>query len=143
MTGSHTSLLPTRVLCVDDNVDATSVLRLLIGTDPTMCCVGCLSTVDQMETEIARLGADAPLVVILDATMPEKSPLEAMRRLAPRFPKTRMIVYSAHDDPAFVQRAMDSGAWGFVSKNDEPRSILHAVRDVATGRRYPGPAAGA
>lgn len=123
---------PTRVLCVDDSSDVTAVMQMVIESEPTMECVGCLASADHLIDRVRRM-SPPPDVVLLDATMPGKNPLAAMSELAVEFPGIRTIVYSGYDDPGFVERARDSGAWGCVSKNDEPDAILHAVRQVTAG----------
>lgn len=72
-------------------------------------------------------------MLIHDANMPGMDPLAAMQALAVACPGTRAIIYSGHDDQAFVDHAVDAGAWGCVSKHDEPEAILRAVREVAAG----------
>lgn len=132
-----------RVLFVDDNRDLSAVLRMVIDAEPDMRYVGSLVSADKLVAEVRRLCTQAPrpthdaatpLVVILDATMPGKDPLEAMSELAAAFPQVRTIIYSGHDDPGFIERAIDAGAWGCVSKSDEPTAITRAVREVWAGR---------
>lgn len=124
---------PTRVLCVDDNPDMTAALRLIIGSDPSMVCVGCLASASDLIAEVRRLHPP-PDVLILDATMAGTDPFTAMKELAAECPGTRAIIYSGHDDPSFVERAVNAGAWGCVSKHEEPEAIVRAVREVAAGR---------
>lgn len=124
---------PTRVLCVDDNPDMTAAMRMLIDTEPRMECVGCLSSADRLVHELRRLRPD---VVLLDATMPGKDPLQAISEIAAEFPAIRTIVLSGHDDPAFIERAGSAGARGCLSKRDEPGTILRAVREVAAGNAW-------
>lgn len=131
--------VPIRVLCVDDSPDITMVMRIVIESAPMMECVGCLSSADHLVEEARRLTAPPnpkSLVVLLDATMPGKNPLAAMSELATDFPEIKMIIYSAHDDEAFIDRAMDAGAWGCVSKNDHPDTVLRIVREVAAGNAW-------
>jgi two-component system response regulator DesR len=132
-----------RVLFVDDNRDLSAVLGMVINAEPDMRCVGTLVSADKLVAEVRRFCTQAPrptpdaakpLVVILDATMPGKDPLEAMSELAAAFPQVRTIIYSGHDDPGFIKRAVDAGAWGCVSKRDEPTAITRAVREVWAGR---------
>ncbi len=130
---------PTRVLCVDDNPDIIAVLRMIIDTDPTMRCVGGLESADRLIERVRRLGRP-PDVVLLDATMRGASPLTVMAAMAAEFPAIRTIFYTGNADPDFIDRAINAGAWGWVSKSEEPDTILRAVREVAGGNTWwPGP----
>jgi DNA-binding NarL/FixJ family response regulator len=134
-----TTALPTRVLCVDDNHDMTAVMRMVIDAEPGMQCVGCLGSADKLRDEVRRLHAPpqghAPLVILLDATMPGKSPFLAMTEVAAEFPDARTIIYSGHDDPAFIERALEAGAWDCISKRDDPEAIVRAVKEVVARDR--------
>jgi two-component system, NarL family, invasion response regulator UvrY len=123
----------TRVLCVDDRKDVADSLRLIISSEPTMQCVGCLASANDLVEQVQNCDP-RPDVVILDATMPGKDPLVAIEELAVACPSTRAIVYSGRDDAALVRRAREKGAWAFVSKHDDPRALLRAVREVAAGK---------
>jgi DNA-binding NarL/FixJ family response regulator len=123
---------PTRVLCVDDNSDITAVMRMVIETDAGLICVGCLASADRLISEVRGMNQQ-PHVILLDATMPGTSPLDVMRDMAAEMPTIRTIVYSGHTDSAFIDRVMNLGAWGYVSKNDDPATILQAVHVVAAG----------
>jgi DNA-binding NarL/FixJ family response regulator len=70
-------------------------------------------------------------VVLLDATMPGKSPVEALGELSKALPKVKTIIYTAHDNEDIINRLLSAGAWGFVSKNDNPESIVSAVRKAS------------
>ncbi|MFA6046104.1 MAG: hypothetical protein WC718_14060 [Phycisphaerales bacterium] len=64
--------------------------------------------------------------------MPGKSPLEALRELDAAFPHVRTIILSGHSDAIFIDRVFAARAWGrYVSKGDEPDTVLQAVREVA------------
>jgi DNA-binding NarL/FixJ family response regulator len=129
------AVLPTQVLCVDDNSEMTLVLRLMINAEPMMRCVGCLGSADHLLRRVRGLDPP-PDVVVLDAMMPGKDALEAMGEMTAEFPAIRTIVYSGHDDPGFLERMRGAGAWGCVSKREEPDTILRAVREVAAGRTW-------
>lgn len=122
------------ILVVDDNEDMTSMLARIIDGEPDMACVGTLACADELVETIARV---APSVALLDLTMPGRNPLEAMAEASARFPQTRIIVLSGHDDPARIDEAIDRGAWGFVAKHSDVQQVLAAVRAVASGELYP------
>jgi DNA-binding NarL/FixJ family response regulator len=62
-----------------------------------------------------------------------------MRRIRKDDPEARIIMFSMNDDPAFVVRAIEMGAQGYVSKGDDPRLLVKAVRKVAAGDHFISP----
>lgn len=129
----------TRVFCVDDNVELTAILRLMIGSDASMQWVGCLASADRLIEKLRALSPPAD-VVLMDASMPGKCPFSVMSELAAKLPAVKTIVYSGHHDAAIVDRAQRMSARGVVSKRDEPDAILFAIREVAAGRScWPSP----
>ena len=47
-----------------------------------------------------------------------------------------VIVLSMHDEQFFADRAMKSGARGYVSKQDAPETIVKAIREVMAGENF-------
>lgn len=136
MTPTPTSI---RVLCVDDLPDITKVMQMMIDAEPDMKCVGCLHSANQLVEEIARHNPagesqDSQFIVVLDASMPGKDSFEALRDLSAAFPSVRTIIYSGYDGRDFADRAIDAGAWGCISKSEDPSAIVEAVRLVAAGQ---------
>jgi DNA-binding NarL/FixJ family response regulator len=117
----------------------TAVMQMVIDAEPGMQCVGCLGAADHLLDEVRRWSmppqGHAPLVILLDATMPGKSPFAAMIEVAAEFPAVRTIIYSGYDDPAFIERALEAGAWDCISKRDDPEAIVRAVREVVARNR--------
>ena len=119
-----------KVLCVDDNPDLGRLYRTVIDAQPGMKCVGCLDSADGLIGEVERTQPD---VVLIDLTMPGRDPLDAIRELAAAHPQTRAIVFSGIDDAATVDRAVEAGAWGYVSKSRDIHSVVDAIRRVSSG----------
>ena len=119
-----------KVLCVDDSPDIARLMHMSIDAEPDLSSVGFLLTADDLVDEVAR---SKPNVVLLDLTMPGKSPLAALGELNEAHPETKTIVYSGYDDEESITRAVDSGAWGYVSKHHDLKAILDAIRRVAGG----------
>ncbi len=122
-----------RVLCVDDNLDISQVLRMLIDGTQGMQCVGCLASADTLLVEAERLSPD---VVIIDVSMPGKDVIEAIGELGTASPLVRTIVFSASNNSVVPRFAKISGASGWLSKNEEPEIIVQAIRDVAAGKSF-------
>ena len=124
---------PIRVLCVDDNADMLDMMQMIIDAEPSMQCIGCLKSADRLIQTI--LGMDEPpQVILLDATMPGKDPLVVLKKMTDSGHESRTLVLSGYDDAAFIKRTREAGAWGFVSKCEEPQAILQAVRNASEGK---------
>jgi two-component system response regulator DesR len=125
-----------RVLCVDDNplvVDALSLkLKLLGGFE-------WLEPVSDAQALAAEVMRQRPDIVLLDLDMPGRDPIDALAELGSRCPATRVVIFSGHTRPDLIERAVDAGAWGFVSKHAGVETIVNALRRVAAGEFLLGP----
>jgi len=119
-----------KVLCADDSMDISTLLRMSIAAEPDLECVGCVHEVDSIIDEVGRTGPD---VLIIDLSMPGRNSLDVVRELSQRHPATRAIIYSGYDDTRSMDLAIDAGAWGYVSKHGDLSILLEAVRRVAAG----------
>jgi DNA-binding NarL/FixJ family response regulator len=72
----------------------------------------------------------------MDIAMPRLNGLEATRQLVKTLPDTRIIVLTAHSDDAYVKSAVDSGAAGFLLKQDTTQDVCRAIREVHRGGIY-------
>jgi two-component system, NarL family, invasion response regulator UvrY len=78
----------------------------------------------------------APQIVVMDITLPGMSGLEAMRCMLAHRPATRTLIFSMHEDVIFAKRALQAGAFGYVSKASAPGVLVEAVLAVASGKKY-------
>jgi DNA-binding NarL/FixJ family response regulator len=129
---------PISVIVVDDNADFVSMLATLIDGESDMVCAGTLASADTLLETVVEIKPD---VVLLDLTMPGRKPLDAVAEASQRVPDSRIIVLSGYDDQATVDRAVDQGAWGFVSKHGDVPDILRSIRAVAAAQMYLKPPA--
>jgi len=125
----------TRVLIVDDHPVVVSGCRSLFASD---------RSVKIEEAADAKSGHKAfmtrkPDVTIIDINLPDVSGFELMRRIRKEDPDAKIIMFSMNDDPAFVVRAVEMGAQGYVGKGDDPRTLMKAVRKVASGDNFISP----
>ncbi|WP_170008243.1 response regulator [Bacillus fonticola] len=77
-----------------------------------------------------------PDVVIMDINMPETNGVEATRKLINRYPETKVIILSIHDDESYVTHALKSGAMGYLLKDMDSEALVQAVKVVADGGSY-------
>src|ERR1700709_618394 len=122
----------TKVLIVDDHPVVLSGCRSLFAADPSVKIDGASDAKSGHRAFLSR----KPDVTVIDINLPDVSGFELMRLIRKDDPHARIIMFSMNDDPAFVVRAVEMGAQGFVSKADDPRLLVKAVRKVAAGDHY-------
>ncbi|MGL4395808.1 MAG: LuxR C-terminal-related transcriptional regulator [Hyphomicrobium sp.] len=79
---------------------------------------------EQRPVEIAIVGWSLP-------DIPGGEVLSHMRR---KGWATRVIIYTGETSNDILRRAIKGGAWGFVSKGEEPSVLLEAIVQVGRGR---------
>jgi len=115
-----------RVFCADDNPLVTYALQRYIQRSPDFRWMGCAEDADTLLEEVAREGC--PDIVLMDIDMPGKDPFEAIGELLARCGSTRVLMYSGMVKRELIERAIEAGAWGYVSKGDGERALFEAMR---------------
>ena len=125
------------VLLADDHPLVLAGMQALVSADPGLELVG---EAADGEAALRQALALAPAIVVLDLAMPGLSGLEVARRLLQSRPRSRVLVLSAHEDPAFLRRALEIGVAGYVLKRSATTELLRAIRSVAAGGIHIDPA---
>ncbi|HEY1465804.1 MAG TPA: ATP-binding protein, partial [Acidimicrobiales bacterium] len=111
------------VLYVEDNLASLRMIeRLFNGRSETLQ----VSVQGTMALELAR--ELHPVLILLDLHLPDMSGEEALRRLKadPQTASIPVVVLSADVTPGRIDRILDSGALGYLSKPvDVPRLIAY------------------
>jgi two-component system, NarL family, invasion response regulator UvrY len=122
-------------------------MRVLIIDDHPMVIEGCrgilsgqadievleANTADQALEVYAR---EEPDVIVLDINLPGISGFELLRRLIKKSAHAKVVVFTMNDDPIFAAQAIERGARGYLTKNEDPRTFIKALRTVASGEHY-------
>lgn len=130
------SPMPIRIVLADDHTILRSGLKLLLGRYPDFQVVG--EAADGREA-IDVAARESPDVVVLDISMPNLNGIEAARRIASAQPEIAIVILSVHSDEAYILRALNAGARGYLLKDSAESDLIQAVRAVAAGKAYFSP----
>jgi DNA-binding NarL/FixJ family response regulator len=125
---------------------------LLLGDDHTLVRQGLLKILEERpEWEVVAEVGDGraavqeaivrrPDVAIIDIGMPLLNGVDATQQIVRNAPGTRVLILSMHSEEAYVARALQAGATGYILKDCAGTDLLKAVESVARADAYFSPA---
>lgn len=129
-----------RVALCDDHGLVRSGLRRILDAEDDLEVVGEAGGVREAVL-LAR--AERPDVFVMDLGLPDGSGIDATAEVRQASPGTRVLVLTVHDDIAYLRRAFDAGADGYMVKDAADVELVRAIRQVASGNQYVHPTLGA
>jgi DNA-binding NarL/FixJ family response regulator len=129
-----------RVALCDDHAIVRSGLRRILDAEHDLEVVGEAGSVREAVV-LAR--AERPDVFVMDLGLPDGSGITGTAEVRKASPATRVLVLTVHDDVAYLRRAFEAGADGYMVKEAADVELVRAVRQVASGRQYVHPSLGA
>ncbi|MCG8324880.1 MAG: response regulator transcription factor [Thiotrichales bacterium] len=121
--------------------------NILIIDDHTIVVDGCAALLKQSGFKHVTVATDCdealqyvlknePELIIVDISMPGMGGLGVIRRIRKKKLDTKVIVFSMHDDPSIISRAIDCGVMGYITKTTSPEKIVEAVKQVLSDQIY-------
>jgi DNA-binding NarL/FixJ family response regulator len=125
-----------KVLIAEDHDIVRAGLKLLISADPQLEIAGETNNGPAAVRLAQKLRPD---VVLMDLAMPKGNGLDASRDISLHVPATKILVLSAYQDEELVQRVIEAGASGYMTKRSAADELLSAIRQVGQGKFYCSP----
>lgn len=120
-----------KLMIVDDHDGMRSTIRRLIAT-PGDKVIECASA----DEALAKLVEFKPDCVTMDVSMPGSCAFETMRKIRETHPEVRVVCVTSHDLPEYRRAALESGASGYVVKDNlTDLYLLVATKRLLSGMR--------
>lgn len=78
----------------------------------------------------------SPDVVIMDITMPEMNGIEAAEVISKKYPDSKVIMLSMHDNETYILKSVEAGAYGYLLKDVDKEEFVKAIKAVYNGEKY-------
>jgi two-component system, NarL family, response regulator NreC len=119
------------VVIADDHAILREGLRALIDVQPDLAVVGEAASGPEA---VDRVRATSPSVLSLDLSMPGWGGTATIEKVREASPRTRIVIFTMHDDPAYLRSAIASGVDGYILKTSPTADLLSAIRAAANGQ---------
>lgn len=128
---------PIRVLLADDHTLVRKAVAYWISQDKRIEIAGEVEDADSAIEFCSREPVD---VAVLDIEMPGRLSFDAAKQIQQSHPNTKIMFVSAYLHDRYVESALDVGASGYVTKQEDPDQIIKAIHELGHGRNYFSPA---
>jgi two-component system response regulator NreC len=129
-------MMDTRVLLVDDHTILREGIRMVLNAQKGMTVVGEAEDGRQALEMVESLHPD---VVVMDIAMPNMNGAEATRQIKRRFPRTRVVILTMHENQQYLTQIVNAGATACVLKRSAGTELVTAVTAAARGDSYFSP----
>jgi DNA-binding NarL/FixJ family response regulator len=136
MTITDFDLNTIRIVVADDQNLIRQALQIYLQQEHDLEFVG---YAEDGNTALEAIEHLAPDVVILDLEMPGMDGLTTIQMIRERFPATKILVFSSHDERQNINLAVEAGAKGYLIKGTPLPELADAIRSVHRGYFQLGP----
>lgn len=125
-----------KVYLADDHEACRLGLKLTVLLDKTCEIAGEAASGVDLADKIDKSHADLALI---DLSLPGKDGFQVLRELKRMGSKTKVIIWSAHDDIETVSSAVRSGVNGYLCKGCSMDVMRTAMKEVMNGQQWIDP----
>jgi len=120
-------------------------MRVLLIDDHALFRVGLEGLLDRRGIEVVAAVGDgregielarqlAPDVILLDMRMPHMTGIEVLRALRENDLQMPIVMLTTSTDERDLVESLRSGAQGYMLKDMEPDELVHALREIVSGK---------
>jgi DNA-binding NarL/FixJ family response regulator len=122
-----------RLMVVDDHVIMREGLKQIFSLDE---CLVVVSEAGDGTQVMEGLRIERVDLLLLDMCMPRLSGEELISRIHSQYPQLPILILTMYSEPQIARRALKCGALGYITKDNDPETLLAAIHRVARGQRY-------
>src|SRR5205085_7782193 len=114
----------SRILVIDDYPLVCEGLADWVDRQPDVICCGKVGTMAEAQSLVA---AQKPDLVLLHLRLGACDGLALIKALKDQFPALRILVVSQLDESLYAEKALRSGAFGYIMKEQATENLLSAI----------------
>ncbi|MEP6342969.1 MAG: response regulator transcription factor [Maricaulaceae bacterium] len=127
--------MTSKILIVDDHPLAQQGIKSVIESLPEFTVCGIL---DRASAVLPFIKTQLPDIILLDLNLPDRNGLDILAELVGAFDLT-IIILTGEANAKKINRCLNLGVRGIVSKGDKSQNIVDAMRQALVGDIYLSP----
>jgi DNA-binding NarL/FixJ family response regulator len=122
----------TRVMLIDDHFLFLDGLELVLKRTRRYQVV---RKVNDPLQAIDLMGEERVDMALVDIQMPGINGIDLLKRIQSRFPLTKVVMISMHEEDEFIHEARMAGGSGFLLKSMDSDKLVEALDSIVKGAR--------
>ncbi len=118
------------VVLADDHLILRTSMAFFLNDQPDIKVLGEAGTGTEV---LAILQEQQPDILLLDLNMPERGGLDILPEIRRLYPEVSILVLTGRTEEAYIIRALQAGAHGYLLKTSSQEELLDAIHRVAMG----------
>jgi DNA-binding NarL/FixJ family response regulator len=119
-----------KVILADDHSRVRAGMRSILERHPHIVVV---AEASDGEEALRKVEEHQPDILLLDVEMPFMNGRQVATTIKQRALPVQILAVSAYDDQHYIQGMLQSGAAGYITKDEVPDLLLEAVEGIARG----------
>ncbi|CAO95571.1 response regulator [Erwinia tasmaniensis] len=122
-----------RLMVADDHVIMREGLKQIFSLDDRLVVVAEAGNGTQV---MEGLRVEQVDLLLLDMSMPGVCGEDLVTRIHLQYPKLPILILTMYSEPQIARRVLKCGALGYITKDNDPETLLAAIHRVARGQRF-------
>ncbi len=127
-----------KVILADDHAVVRAGVKAVLGSAKDIQVIGEVSNGREAVSLAERVDPD---VIVMDLSMGEMDGIAATQEMVAKSIRGKILILTMHAEDAYLVKALEAGASGYLVKSAADRELVDAVRALAHGDMYMQPTA--
>lgn len=116
---------------IEDNIFLLKSFRDYINTTEDLEVVFSCTSMEEVIDLFSSKKINSPDIILLDIVLPGQSGLEGIPTLKKKFPETKIIILTGHNDQELIMTSIKIGAVGYALKSAQLSSLVDVIKQVS------------
>lgn len=125
--------LPIHLGIVDDHTLFRKTLKAYLSDQKNITVAFQAERMSDLHSKLKETSID---ILLMDVFLPDMNGSEAIISIRKEYPDLKVLALSMSTDMRHISDLLDAGIHGYISKADEPESLLQAIISTSEGRIY-------